>query len=189
MHGGLPDDATALAGAKMDTATLEQQCQDILLCSKSQRLAAAAAFPYSPTGSLPGSPSAATKCLSLLLQQQQNENQRSAMHVRGASSQTVDTPPSPRAHDLPDSCRAAAAAAAAALMLGGDDAHKFMGRPRLDRADLASMMNPGSRQIYLTFPADSTFREEDVSNYFRYCSCVPLPARCSGPPGTMRGLF
>jgi len=26
---------------------------------------------------------------------------------------------------------------------------------------------PGSRQIYLTFPADSTFREEDVSNYFR----------------------
>jgi len=54
-------------------------------------------------------------------------------------------------------------------MLGcGDDAHKFMGRPRLDRADFASMMNPGSRQIYLTFPADSTFREEDVSNYFRY---------------------
>ncbi|XP_021309506.1 zinc finger CCCH domain-containing protein 53 isoform X1 [Sorghum bicolor] len=136
VHGGLPDDATALAGAKMDTATLEQQCQDILLRSKSQRLAAAA-FPYSPTGSLPGSPSAATKCLSLLLQQQQNENQR-----------------------------AAAAAAAAALMLGGDDAHKFLGRPRLDRADLASMMNPGSRQIYLTFPADSTFREEDVSNYF-----------------------
>ncbi|XP_066398319.1 zinc finger CCCH domain-containing protein 53-like [Miscanthus floridulus] len=139
VHGGLSDDATALAGAKMDTATLEQQCQDILLRSKSQRLAAAAAaaFPYSPTGSLPGSPSAATKCLSLLLQQQQNENQR-----------------------------AAAAAAAAALMLGGDDAHKFMGRPRLDRADLASTMNPGSRQIYLTFPADSTFREEDVSNYF-----------------------
>ncbi|CAL5084708.1 unnamed protein product [Urochloa decumbens] len=119
-------------------ATMEQQCQDMLLRSKSQRLAAA--FPYSPTGSLPGSPSAASKCLSLLLQQQ-SDNQR-----------------------------AAAAAAAAALMLGGDEAHKssFMGRPRLDRAaDLASMMNnPGSRQIYLTFPADSTFREEDVSNYF-----------------------
>ncbi|KAF5961193.1 hypothetical protein HYC85_002402 [Camellia sinensis] len=30
------------------------------------------------------------------------------------------------------------------------------------------MVNPGSRQIYLTFPADSTFREEDVSNYSRY---------------------
>ncbi|KAL5197127.1 hypothetical protein ABZP36_000639 [Zizania latifolia] len=58
------------------------------------------------------------------------------------------------------------AAAAAALMLGGDEAHKFMGRSRLDRADFASMLNPGSRQIYLTFPADSTFREEDVSNYF-----------------------
>ncbi|KAF8728566.1 hypothetical protein HU200_017829 [Digitaria exilis] len=94
-----------------------------------------AAFPYSPTGSLPGSPSAASKCLSFLLQQQQQQQDR--------------------------------AAAAAALMLsGGDEAHKFMGRPRLDRADLASMMNPSSRQIYLTFPADSTFREDDVSNYF-----------------------
>ncbi|RWW44997.1 hypothetical protein BHE74_00049206 [Ensete ventricosum] len=31
----------------------------------------------------------------------------------------------------------------------------------------AGMANPSSRQIYLTFPADSTFREEDVSNYFR----------------------
>ncbi|CAN6219969.1 unnamed protein product [Urochloa humidicola] len=114
--------------------------QDMLLRSKSQRLAAAA-FPYSPTGSLPGSPSAASKCLSLLLQQQQSDNQR-----------------------------AAAAAAAAALMLGGagEESHKssFMGRRA--GGELGSMMNmnPGSRQIYLTFPADSTFREEDVSNYF-----------------------
>ncbi|XP_047315607.1 zinc finger CCCH domain-containing protein 53-like [Impatiens glandulifera] len=42
----------------------------------------------------------------------------------------------------------------------------------LMRSELAAingglgMMSPGSRQIYLTFPADSTFREEDVSNYF-----------------------
>ncbi|XP_037483473.1 zinc finger CCCH domain-containing protein 53-like isoform X1 [Triticum dicoccoides] len=136
VHGGLPDD---LAGAKMDQAAVEQQCQDFLLRSKSQRLAAAAGFAYSPTGSLPGSPSAASKCLSLLLKQQQQQNEGQ---------------------------RAAAAAAAAALMLGGDEAHKFMNRPRLDRGDFASMMNPGSRQIYLTFPADSTFREEDVSNYF-----------------------
>lgn len=42
--------------------------------------------------------------------------------------------------------------------------HKF-GRSRLERGDL--VMNPVSRQIYLTFPADSTFKEEDVSNYFR----------------------
>uniref|UniRef100_A0ACD5X2P5 Uncharacterized protein n=1 Tax=Avena sativa TaxID=4498 RepID=A0ACD5X2P5_AVESA len=138
--GGLPDDDTALAAAKMDAAAAaeqqqqQQQCQDFLLRSRSQRLGHAA-LPYSPTGSLPGSPSAASKCLTFLLQQQHNDNQR----------------------------------AAAALMLGGgggDDAHKFMGRPRLDRADFASMMNPGSRQIYLTFPADSTFREEDVSGYF-----------------------
>lgn len=37
-------------------------------------------------------------------------------------------------------------------------------RSRLDRCDFS--MNPVSRQIYLTFPADSTFSEEDVSNYF-----------------------
>ncbi|XP_051181349.1 zinc finger CCCH domain-containing protein 22 isoform X1 [Lolium perenne] len=127
--GGLPDDDASLAAAAEQQ---QQQCQDFLLRSRSQRLGHTA-FPYSPTGSLPGSPSAASKCLSFLLQQQHNDNQR----------------------------------AAAALMLGGgDDAHKFMGRPRLDRADFASIMNPGSRQIYLTFPADSTFREEDVSGYF-----------------------
>jgi len=61
----------------------------------------------------------------------------------------------------------AAAAAAAALMLENEN-HKFMGWPRMDRGDFAGMVNPGSRQIYLTFPADSTFREEDVSNYFRF---------------------
>jgi hypothetical protein len=55
-------------GGKVDAAALEHQCQDMLLRSKSQRLAAA--FPYSPTGS----PSAAGKCLSLLLQQ--NESQQ-----------------------------------------------------------------------------------------------------------------
>ncbi|KAL6327582.1 hypothetical protein AAG906_021873 [Vitis piasezkii] len=58
--------------------------------------------------------------------------------------------------------------AAAALMMG-DDMHKF-GRSRLERGEFmnggAGMVNPGSRQIYLTFPADSTFREEDVSTYF-----------------------
>ncbi|KAH9617189.1 hypothetical protein KSS87_001798 [Heliosperma pusillum] len=65
-------------------------------------------------------------------------------------------------HHQNDSPRAAAAAAA--LMLG-EDLHKFSRSPRgLDtgRPDLS----PASRQIYLTFPADSTFREEDVSNYF-----------------------
>ncbi|KAG2668794.1 hypothetical protein I3760_14G006700 [Carya illinoinensis] len=59
--------------------------------------------------------------------------------------------------------------AAAALMMG-EDMHKF-GRSRLERNDFSinggvGMVNPAARQIYLTFPADSTFREEDVSNYF-----------------------
>ncbi|XP_076904826.1 zinc finger CCCH domain-containing protein 23-like [Bidens hawaiensis] len=59
-------------------------------------------------------------------------------------------------------------AAAAALMMG-DEFHKF-GRCRPDRNDFGPMgflnSNSSSRQIYLTFPADSTFKEEDVSNYF-----------------------
>lgn len=57
---------------------------------------------------------------------------------------------------------------AAALMMG-DEFHKF-GRCRPDRNDFGAMgfgsSNSSSRQIYLTFPADSTFKEEDVSNYF-----------------------
>ncbi|PON74344.1 Splicing factor-like protein [Parasponia andersonii] len=55
--------------------------------------------------------------------------------------------------------------AAAALMMG-EELHKF-GRSRLERNDFSmNGVNPASRQIYLTFPADSTFREDDVSNYF-----------------------
>lgn len=30
-----------------------------------------------------------------------------------------------------------------------------------------SAVETGSRQIYLTFPAESSFTEQDVSNYFR----------------------
>ncbi|KAK8542292.1 hypothetical protein V6N13_137133 [Hibiscus sabdariffa] len=78
------------------------------------------------------------KCMNLVLQQQQqNDTQR--------------------------------AAAAAALMMG-DDMSKFnRSKPERNRFSIkgeAGMVNPTSRQIYLTFPADSTFREEDVSNYF-----------------------
>nr|XP_043630201.1 zinc finger CCCH domain-containing protein 22-like [Erigeron canadensis] len=57
--------------------------------------------------------------------------------------------------------------AAAALMIG-DEFHKF-NRCRPDRNEFGPMFggsNSSSRQIYLTFPADSTFKEEDVSNYF-----------------------
>ncbi|PKA65596.1 Zinc finger CCCH domain-containing protein 53 [Apostasia shenzhenica] len=133
---GLPDATASVAAGKMD-ADVDQE---LLLRSKSQRLmaSAAAAYPYSPTGSLPSPLSPSGKCMSFLLQQQQSESQRSA----------------------------ATAAAAAALILGGEDPHKFIGRPRMERCDFSGMANPGSRQIYLTFPADSTFREEDVSNYF-----------------------
>jgi len=33
---------------------------------------------------------------------------------------------------------------------------------------LGDQSNSASRQIYLTFPADSTFKDEDVATYFRY---------------------
>ncbi|KAJ0792631.1 putative transcription factor C3H family [Helianthus annuus] len=59
---------------------------------------------------------------------------------------------------------------AAALMMG-EDMNKF-GRSRNEFS--MGMLNPGSRQIYLTFPADSTFREEDVSNYFRFDLLAPV---------------
>ncbi|KAK3025259.1 hypothetical protein RJ639_044501, partial [Escallonia herrerae] len=61
--------------------------------------------------------------------------------------------------------------AATALMMG-EEMQKFSRSPGgIDRSEFfmnggSGIMNPGSRQIYLTFPADSTFREEDVSNYF-----------------------
>lgn len=59
--------------------------------------------------------------------------------------------------------------AAAALMLS-DEFYKF-GQGRAERNDflamgLAEKLTSANRQIYLTFPADSTFKDEDVSNYF-----------------------
>ncbi|XP_016502201.1 zinc finger CCCH domain-containing protein 46 [Nicotiana tabacum] len=59
--------------------------------------------------------------------------------------------------------------AAAALMTSGEF-YKY-GRSLPDRNEFSAMAlggisNSSSRQIYLTFPADSTFKEEDVSNYF-----------------------
>lgn len=51
-----------------------------------------------------------------------------------------------------------------AAMMMGEELNKFS-RTRLENGRGVDT-NPASRQIYLTFPADSTFREEDVSNYF-----------------------
>lgn len=46
-----------------------------------------------------------------------------------------------------------------------EDAAKYM-ENRSERSDPGPIVS-GSRQIYLTFPAESTFTEEDVSIYFR----------------------
>lgn len=51
-------------------------------------------------------------------------------------------------------------------------------KARMERGEFGmNCLNPGSRQIYLTFPADSTFKEEDVSNYFRCMHC-PFSSSC-----------
>ncbi|XP_016508322.2 zinc finger CCCH domain-containing protein 46 isoform X1 [Nicotiana tabacum] len=59
---------------------------------------------------------------------------------------------------------------AAAALMTSDEFYKY-GRSLPDRNEFSAMAlggisNSSSRQIYLTFPADSTFKEEDVSNYF-----------------------
>ncbi|MCL7048908.1 hypothetical protein MKW94_024547 [Papaver nudicaule] len=46
-----------------------------------------------------------------------------------------------------------------------EDASRYMDY-RSERNDPGAIVS-GSRQIYLTFPAESTFTEEDVSNYFK----------------------
>ncbi|KAL6010247.1 hypothetical protein ACLOJK_000678 [Asimina triloba] len=115
---------------------MDAPCQELLLRSKSQRLSSSPSH-LMASASFPYSSGVVSKCMNYLLQQQQQQ-QNETTHR----------------------------AAAAALMLG--DEHKF-GRSRMERNEfgvVGGMVNPGSRQIYLTFPADSTFREEDVSNYF-----------------------
>lgn len=109
------------------------------------------------------------QCHEQLLRSKSLQQQRLA-----AASQLMATSPFPyspksmslllQQQQLSDSQRAAAAA-----LIMNEDLQKF-GRSRLERNDFSlnniGMMNPASRQIYLTFPADSTFKEEDVSNYF-----------------------
>ncbi|KAL4302972.1 hypothetical protein GQ457_10G006930 [Hibiscus cannabinus] len=58
---------------------------------------------------------------------------------------------------------------AAALMLGEEICKFGLGRSEMNEflaMGLAEKVNSASKQIYLTFPADSTFKDEDVSNYF-----------------------
>lgn len=50
-------------------------------------------------------------------------------------------------------------------MVLAEDALQYM-EYRSERSDPGAIV-AGSHQIYLTFPAESTFTEEDVSNYFK----------------------
>lgn len=51
-------------------------------------------------------------------------------------------------------------------MILAEDVPKFL-EYASERNDPGGII-AGSRQIYLTFPAESTFTEQDVSNYFRF---------------------
>ncbi|XP_065009419.1 zinc finger CCCH domain-containing protein 53-like isoform X2 [Musa acuminata AAA Group] len=135
---GLPEEAaaTAVTGAKLDAVM--QQRQELLMRSKSQRMGGAS---HLMAAGFPYSPTGSVRT---------SPSSTSSKFLSFLLQQQQN-----------ESQRAAAAAA---LMLGGDEANKLMGGSRIERSDLLG--NHGSRQIYLTFPADSTFREEDVSNYF-----------------------
>ncbi|KAE8714857.1 hypothetical protein F3Y22_tig00110187pilonHSYRG00146 [Hibiscus syriacus] len=140
IHGGLGEYGSVVAGA--DGATIVGSPNKIEMDQAHELLRSKSAQQHrlAAASQLIGSisfPPYSLKCMSSFLQKQQNDTQR--------------------------------VAAAAALMMG-DEMNKF-NRSRLERSSFsingeAGMVNPASRQIYLTFPADSTFREEDVSNYF-----------------------
>lgn len=169
LHGGglgdLGSDGAQIVGSPSKLEMMDQSCHEALLRSKTaqqQRLAAASqlmasanSFPYS------------SKCMNFLLQQQQQQTDAQ----RYITALCEPTNSYYLFLLLILSCILCNRAAAALMM--GDDIHKFSRSPRLERNEFpmmnggAGIVNPASRQIYLTFPADSTFREEDVSNYFR----------------------
>lgn len=103
-------------------------------------------------------------CQDLLRSKSAHQQRLILAGAGGSSSPNFPFPNSPKSsmNFLLQQSDSPRIAAAAALMMG-DEMNKF-NRSRNDFS--IGMLNPGSRQIYLTFPADSTFREEDVSNYF-----------------------
>ncbi|KAL5719382.1 hypothetical protein ACHQM5_012170 [Ranunculus cassubicifolius] len=135
-------------------------------------------FPDSPdSNSLVGSPSkldVMEQCQELLLLRSKNQQQQQQQQLRSqllASSTFPYSPTGANSKAMNFLLQQQQNDTQRAAMLLGEDAHKFSPRSRIDRSDYLNslggmVMNPGSRQIYLTFPADSTFREEDVSNYF-----------------------
>ncbi|XVE59965.1 hypothetical protein DITRI_Ditri05aG0088600 [Diplodiscus trichospermus] len=140
LHGDCADGTVALVGSPSQLNELEQ-CQELLR----------------------------SKALQQLQQQQQQQQQQQKLAAVSQFLASASFPYSKCVNFLLQRQHDSHRSAAAALMMG-DELHKFR-RCRPERNDLAAMglggaVNPGSRQIYLTFPADSTFKEEDVSNYF-----------------------
>ncbi|KAF3655812.1 putative zinc finger CCCH domain-containing protein 53-like isoform X2 [Capsicum annuum] len=137
LHGaGGPGEMSSEVGSPNKFEMMEH-CHELLRSKSAHQQRLATASQLMSSSNFPLSPMAANKCMNFLQQQQ------------------LQSAESPRA--------------AAALMMA-DDLHK-LNRSRFERGDFGlnggvGIANPGSRQIYLTFPADSTFKEEDVSNYF-----------------------
>lgn len=166
LHG---DDGAAAVAAVGSPNKIEmmENCHELLrsksaaqqrLAAASQLMASANSFPYSP------------KSINFLLQQQQNDTQRYKFYT--PLYRNVTTYMKIQKKNIIFSANRAAATAAAAALMMGEDLHKFSRSGRnefsLNGSGGAGIVNPASRQIYLTFPADSTFKEEDVSKYFRF---------------------
>ncbi|RAL45179.1 hypothetical protein DM860_014589 [Cuscuta australis] len=129
-----------------------------------------------PDGGMVGSPSKLEmmeQCHELL-RSKSSSHHHHHNHRLAAASQLMSSSGFPYSPVSPNKCmdfllqqQVESPRGAGALMMG-DDVHKFS-RARFERGDLGMNFganNSSSRQIYLTFPADSTFKEEDVSNYF-----------------------
>lgn len=68
-----------------------------------------------------------------------------------------------------------------------EDAHRFTAYRADHRGEDLSGINPSSRQIYLTFPAESTFTEEDVTSHFRWM--LPASIFCTLYKGALNQPF
>lgn len=142
VHGGFSDSMDGGPGpivgspTKFDEFELHEEIMRLKAAQHQRQFMPGLSVSPSPSPS--SSSSSYNKYIAFLLQQQQQQN---------------------------DPQRAAAAAA----FMMGEEFYKF-GRCRPERNDFFAMAsekaNSASRQIYLTFPADSTFKDEDVSEYF-----------------------
>ncbi|KAK4803155.1 hypothetical protein SAY86_001358 [Trapa natans] len=123
-------------------------------------------------GGIVGFPSTAElmgQCHELLRSKPVQQQQRLASLSQLMGGDSFAFPYSPKSLNLDFQHQQNDPRRVAAALTMGEDIYKHHERSRFERKDflMSGMASPASRQIYLTFPADSIFKEEDVSNYFR----------------------